>query len=117
MQCLEKNFDMLVKYDQKYKKYLSSFPADFPQARVYLQIQYECKCNKTDVVEQWRGRKWYLTQYMTDSEIIFTALDAFKAVIMHEAMEGFKVDNKILVNQHIDFEELLKISDKEVKRS
>jgi hypothetical protein len=31
-------------------------------------------------------------------------------------MEGFKVDNIILFNPHINFEELLKISDKEITR-
>ena len=43
--------------------------------------------------------------------------EAFKATIEHEIMENFKVDGIILFNHHINFEELLKISNNEVKRN
>lgn len=39
-----------------------------------------------------------------------------KAVI-HEVMEGFTVDGKVLFNPHVNFEELLTISDREVTRA
>jgi hypothetical protein len=54
---------------------------------------------------------------MTDDEIIKTSYGAFKAAVEHEVMEGFKVDGIILFNPHVNFEELLKISHKEIKRS
>lgn len=84
--------------------------------RIYLQVKYMSPCTKTGSVEVWSGRKWYLSQYMTDDEIVKTAYCAFKAAVEHEIMEGFKVDGIILFNPHVNFEELLKISHNEVKR-
>jgi hypothetical protein len=84
--------------------------------RVYLQIMYSAPCNKGGYTEEWKGRKWYLSEFMTDDEIIKTCYAAFQATINHEVMEGFKVDGIILFNPHTNFEELLKISEKEVKR-
>lgn len=54
---------------------------------------------------------------MTNDEIIKTAYCAAEAAVKHEIMEGFKVDGVILFNPHVDFEELLKISHLEVKRT
>ena len=103
--CLDKKFDILYDYDQKSGN------------RVYIQISYHSQCTKTGNFDYWKGRKWYLSDHMTDDEIVKTVYCAFEAAVKHEIMEGFKVDNKILFNPHIDFEELLKISDKEVFRN
>lgn len=85
--------------------------------RFYIQITYRAKCSKTGKEESWKGRKWYLTQYMTDDEIVKTAWCAFRAAIEHEMMEGFLVDGKPLFNPHTHFEALLSVSDKEVRRT
>jgi hypothetical protein len=53
---------------------------------------------------------------MPADEIMKTAYGAFKMAVEHEAMEAFKVDGIILFNPHINFEELLKVSHKEIKR-
>lgn len=84
--------------------------------RVFIQFKYESPCSKTDVMEEWKGRKWYLTEFMTDDEVIKSIYSAFEQAIKHEILEGFKVDGIILFNSHIDFEELLKISHLEVGR-
>lgn len=86
------------------------------KGRIFLQVLYHSPCTKTGEKKVWKGRKWYLSQYMTDDEIVKTAYCAFKAAVEHEIMEGFKVDGKILFNPHINFEELLAISDLEVRR-
>lgn len=117
LSCLEKKFDVLIKYDMTYHKFLSSFPVGAPRARVFIQLQYSSKCNKGGEQEEWRGRKWYLSEHMTDDEIVKTCYTAFKTCVEHEVMEGFQVDGKILFNPHLNFEELLKISDKEIKRN
>ena len=84
--------------------------------RIFVQITYESPCNKTGEVKEWHGRKWYLSEHMTEDEIIKTCFAAFKATVEHETMEAFKVDDIILFNPHINYEELLKISNKEIKR-
>jgi hypothetical protein len=88
-----------------------------PRGRIYLQVKYGAPCTKTGETKDWGGRKWYLSQFMTDDEIVKTAFAAFKTVVEHEIMEGFKVDNIILFNPHIHFEELLKVSHKEITRT
>ncbi len=100
-----KNFKVLVETDK-----------EFENGRIYLQVLYDAPCTITGNIEEWKGRKFYLSQYMTDDEIVQSAYVAFEADVKHEVMEGFKVDGIILCNPHINFEELLKISHKEVKR-
>lgn len=86
------------------------------EGRVFIQIVYDAHNNKTGELKKWYGRKWYLSEFMLDDEIIKTFYAAYKAAIEHEIMESFKIDGITLFNPHISYEELLKISDKEVKR-
>lgn len=85
--------------------------------RVFLQIEYDAPCSKTGKATVYRGRKWYLSDHMTDDEIVKTALAAFEATLRHECLEGFKIDGITLVNPHVHFEALLNISHLEVSRS
>ena len=85
--------------------------------RIFIQAEYDSPCTLTGEKQSWKGRKYYLSEYMTDDEVIKTCYVAFEQAVKHEVMEGFKVDNIILFNPHINYEELLKISHKEVKRN
>lgn len=69
-----------------------------PSGRIFLQVTYEAPCTKTGELKVWSGRKWYLSKYMTDDEVVKTAYVAFESAIKHETMEGFKVDGIILFN-------------------
>jgi hypothetical protein len=84
--------------------------------RIFLQAVFNAPCTKEDDSQEWHGRKWYLSEFMPTDEIIKTAYAAFKMAVEHEVMEAFKIDGIILFNPHINFEELLSISHKEVKR-
>lgn len=113
LSCLEKEFKLKISYDDIHRTCRESI-----EPRVYIQIGYNSNCNKTgEKNTDWKARKWYLSDFMTDDEIIKTSYAAFEACIKHEAMEGFRVDGEILFNPHVDFEELLKISNKEIKRN
>lgn len=85
--------------------------------RIYIQTQYSAKCNKSAVEQVWFGSKYYLSDYMTNDEVIKKAYVACQQAVNHEVMEAFKVDGIILFNPHVDFEELLKVSHKEVTRN
>lgn len=85
--------------------------------RIYIQARYCAACNQTGQLGDWGGRKWYLSDHMSDDEIIKTCWIAFKMAVEHEIMEGFKVDGKILFNPHVDHRALLEVSDKEVYRN
>ena len=90
---------------------------EFENGRVFIQIRYSTFCIKDGCVAEYGGRKFYLSQYMTDDEIVKTVYVAFEACVKHEVMEGFAVDGIVLFNPHINFEELLKISHKEITRN
>ncbi len=87
------------------------------EGRIFIQVIYEAPCVKTGGLQIFHGRKFYLSDHMTEDEIVKTAYLAFKLAVEHEIMEGFKVDGKVLFNPHVSYQELLNISDKEVKRT
>lgn len=105
MSCFGTTFKLRVEHDNKFKN-----------GRIFLQVVYDAPCTKTNEVKEWHGRKWYLSEYMTKDEIIKTGFAAFKACVEHEVMEGYKFKNIIVFNPHVNFEELLKISSKEISR-
>lgn len=84
--------------------------------RIFIQIVFNAACTKTGEPQEWHGRKWYLSEHMTNDEIVKTVYSAYKAAIEHEVMESFKVDGIILFNPHLDFEKLLEISHHETRR-
>ena len=102
--CLDKDFRILVELDKIYSK------------RVYIQVSYVSTCTKSGNSEEWKGRKYYLSEFMTDDEVIKTCYVACESAVKHEIMEGFTVNNIVLFNPHVDYKELLKISNKEIKR-
>lgn len=88
----------------------------FDAGRIFIQALYSAGCNKTGRKQLWKGRKYYLSDHMTSDEVIKTCYAAFEAAVKHEIMESFKVDDIVLFNPHVSFEELLKISHLEVER-
>lgn len=89
---------------------------DEVNGRIFIQLVYDAFCTKSGVLQEWHGRKWYLSDHMTEDEIVKTCYVAFESAVKHEIMEGFKVNGTILFNPHVDYKELLLISDKEVRR-
>lgn len=85
--------------------------------RVYIQVIYKAPCSKTGEVQEWKGAKHYLSEHMTDDEVLKKCYAAFELAVKHELLEGFKIDGIMPFNPHVNIEELLKISDREVKRA
>lgn len=102
--CLQTSFDIIAEYDKIHGK------------RIYIQIVYKAFCTKENELKEWKGAKYYLSDFMTEDEIVKKCYVAFEQAVKHEVMESFKVDKKVLFNPHVNFEELLKISDLEVRR-
>jgi hypothetical protein len=60
----------------------------------------------------WTGRKWFISQHSTRSEVVQTA---FKAVITaeeHEIRETFKYRGKAVFGPHFDVDALYEIAGK-----
>lgn len=75
--------------------------------RLYIQCYYTTACTVTGKDAEWSGRKWYLSDHMSDDEIVKTCYAAFKAAVEHEVMEGFKYLGKRVFNPHTPFEVLM----------
>jgi len=86
------------------------------KGRIFIQITYVAPCAKTGKDNEWHGRKWYLSDHMTDDEIVKTAFTAFKMAVEHEVMESFKFAGVTVFNPHVNYQELISISHKEVAR-
>jgi hypothetical protein len=65
------------------------------------------RCNRTGALVPWRGRKWRLSQHMTDMEVVNTAFLAVMACYEHELRELFKVDGVAVMNSHRDLHEVI----------
>jgi len=84
--------------------------------RVFIQCEYLAPCSVTGNETRWRGRKWYLSDHMTDDEVVKTSFAAFKATVDHEVMEGFLFDGQRVFNPHVDFRALMTLNGCEVYR-
>jgi hypothetical protein len=56
---------------------------------------------------EWQtGRKWYLSPYMTKSEVVLTALKAVLTAEEHEARERFRYKGRRIAGPHLDVDAL-----------
>lgn len=69
---------------------------------ILMYWQFDAPNVKNGIVETWTSRKYYLSPYKTDSEIIQTAFLAAKVAEEHEILESFKYNGKILFSPHMD---------------
>ncbi len=84
--------------------------------RVFIQWIYDDKCVLTNKIKEWHGRKYYLSEYMTDDEIVKTAFTAAIAAEEHEVREKFSYKGIRLFNPHVDIEALMLIADSTIGR-
>lgn len=76
----------------------------------YLQIKFMAPSNMTGKMELQSCRKWMLSYFMCDDEIISTGLKAVLAAVEHEAREQFKWKGQPIYRPHYDPNELYKLS-------
>lgn len=76
--------------------------------RPYLQVSFQAEDNY-DIDTEIRlqsGRKWFLSRYMTRSEIVQTAFKAIISAVEHEAREEFTYKGVAIYGPHFDVEAL-----------
>jgi hypothetical protein len=64
-------------------------------------------CSQTGIPLGWQGRKWRLSPYMTDGEIVQTALKAVLTAMEHEVRERFQFDGVSVFDPHFDIHKLV----------
>lgn len=64
-------------------------------------------CTRTGEPMDWVGRKWRLSQWMTDTELVWTAWKAILTALEHEAREMFRFDGVTVADSHVDIHKLV----------
>ncbi len=86
-------------------------------SRWYLQIRQDTVCNRTGEPYSEGGRKWDLSEHMTESEIVLTVWKAYLTFLEHEARETFLYKGAVLFDPHIDVNALIEASKKRSVRN
>jgi len=85
------------------------FSGDVP----YMQIKFLAldNMNPEDTKLYLQScRKWMLSYFMTDDEIVSTAWKAVEAAVIHEAREQFKWKGQPIYRPHVDPQVLFELS-------
>jgi hypothetical protein len=72
----------------------------------------ECRegtCNVTGKPKGWKGRKWRLSPFMTDGEVVQTAFMAIMAANEHETREQFTYRGVSVFDPHYDIDKLVEL--------
>lgn len=75
----------------------------------FLRIHSQSRCNTTGVWMQWAGRKWRLSPYMTDGEVVQTAFLASIQAAEHEHREQFTYKGAAVFDPHYDIDKLVEL--------
>jgi len=68
----------------------------------FLQVQYMEADVETGVVEKQQARKWYISPYSTESEIVETAFKACRTSMDHVLKEHFLYKGRRIYSPHFD---------------
>lgn len=75
--------------------------------RPYLQWQFTGPCAVTGKVEHQPCRKWFLSQHMTEGELVQTAFAAALQAEEHECREFFMYAGHRIMNPHLSLQALI----------
>ena len=75
--------------------------------RPYLQIRAYEPCNETGKLRRWQSRKWFLSPYMTKSEVVSTAFKAVMTAVEHETREKFTYYGAAIYAPHHNVDHLV----------
>lgn len=78
-----------------------------PEGRVFIQIRQTTTCNRTGNPYNEGGRKWDISEFATESEVVFTVWKAFLTFVEHEMRENFHYKGKKIFDPHISVDALL----------
>lgn len=74
----------------------------------YVQITDDnATDNMTGLPTSWSGRKWLISEYMTDGEIVQTVFKAYMTALEHEGRENFYYKGATIFDPHYDLDRLV----------
>lgn len=72
----------------------------------FLRVEFKTPNTETQDDASWKGRKWLLSERMTDSEIVQTAFKAVLTAEEHETREQFKYHGQAVLAPHHNLNEV-----------
>lgn len=83
----------------------------------YLQWRFVARCSKSGASVEQASRKWYLSPFMAESELVLTAFKAALTAGEHECREHFAYQGHRILNPHVSVQALISIcADEDVRR-
>lgn len=87
-----------------------------PEGRDYMQVHCWRIDSVTGLPGWGKGGKFYLSEHMTDQEIVQNAFGLFKSYEEHECREFFHFRGKRIYGPHISLDALLEVADRTTYR-
>nr|WP_315206808.1 hypothetical protein [uncultured Albidiferax sp.] len=81
--------------------------SDASSDSIYLRASFMAPDTHTKVLVRQHTRKWLLSEHMTPSEVVQTALKCVLTSIEHEARENFKYMQVAIFGPHYDVDDLV----------
>lgn len=66
----------------------------------YVQVRFDAPDSETGVIESQHCRKWYISKWMTETEVVDTIYKAVEAAVIHEMKESFTYRGHMIHNPH-----------------
>lgn len=77
----------------------------------YLQVQYLEKCVDTGKMMTQKARKWYISTFASETEIVETAFKAIKVSNEHVLKEHFSYKGRRVFSPHFDIDARIAMCD------
>ena len=110
--------DKLVEISERirYKNWEIRITSNHPNGGWFLQVVFDAvdRDPNSDAIksmQQQRGRKWYMSQYMSEDEVVRTVFKAIMTAEEHEIREEFTYNNKRIFGPHIEIASLCMVCD------
>lgn len=95
-----------------YKEWRLEFELDTRRSFApFIRWHFRAVCSKSGDIVVQSGRKWYLSQHMTESELVLTAFKAALTAEEHECREQFQYRGRRILNPHVSVQALLSVCD------
>ena len=75
-----------------------------------LQAEFHAPCADTGKLTLQKTRKWYLSEHMTESELVQTSFKCVLTAIEHEAREQFKYKGQAIFGPHFNVNDLVDLA-------
>lgn len=80
-----------------------------------IQLVWDAPDCHSGVMKEQHGRKWYVSSFSCDSEVVQTAYAAVQRAVLHEAAEQFLYKGRRIFNPHFDVDALVEIEKLETR--